>query len=263
MNFDALAKSVFSFSGEDGVLESLFSEISPTAHFAVEFGAYDGTKLSNTRNLIVNHGWQALLIEAEDKLYESCRTAYAAHTDVQVLHEAVTPQNINTLFDECGVPEDLDLCVIDIDSYDWHVWKALRHEPKVMLVEYNASFPPPERAVVPYEPGLTATALQHAREDWRNSDDYFGASLQSYCDLAAQKGYELVYCTQDGCNAFFVQAQYFERLGIEDNRPETLYRPPAYRPPRRRHPNGGRYTPRGRGPGGAGHPKSSRWDGIL
>jgi hypothetical protein len=63
VRFEDFEKSVFSQHGEDGVLEKLFEVIEPTSFYAVEFGAADGATISNTRNLILNHDWGALLIE--------------------------------------------------------------------------------------------------------------------------------------------------------------------------------------------------------
>lgn len=55
---------------------------------------------------------------------------------------------------------------------------------------------------------------------------YHGASVQSYSNLAKKKGYELIHCMRAGPNVFFVDKQYFDRFGIEDNSPVTLYRTP-------------------------------------
>jgi hypothetical protein len=158
----------------------------------------------------------------------------------------ITPDNIEALLEQGSVPRDLDFLSIDIDSYDWHVWRAIQaYRPKVVCIEYNASFPPPESRAVPYDPEMFKAAVAHLGG---SSDDYFGASLQALCDLGKEKGYELVYCSSDGVNAFFVEAKYFDRFQISDNAPSTLYRLPTYGVPGK-----------GRAPNGLGHPKSSRW----
>ena len=54
----------------------------------------------------------------------------------------------------------------------------------------------------------------------------FGASLQSLFDLCRKKGYRLVVHMQNGVHAIFVDEPYFERFGIQDNSPETLYHAP-------------------------------------
>ena len=47
--------------------------------------------------------------------------------------------------------------------------------------------------------------------------------------MATELGYELVYHNKLGNNAFFVDASYFERFGIEDNSPAKLFQPPQTR----------------------------------
>jgi hypothetical protein len=63
----------------------------------------------------------------------------------------------------------------------------------------------------------------HPMNYWDNRSDYYGASLQSLYKLAKKKGYELVYHMSFGPNVFFVEAQYYERFGIEDNSPKKIF----------------------------------------
>jgi len=60
---------------------------------------------------------------------------------------------------------------------------------------------------------------------------HFGASIQSFYELGKRKGYELVAANEVGSNLFFVDGQYYERFGIEDNSPERLFRPFNFDPP--------------------------------
>ena len=205
--------------------------IPPRTRYAVEFGAKDGVTGSNVRHLAVNGGWRGLLIEGDATEAARLHAAYADHPHVTTVHDHVYPGNIEVLFERHGVPRDLDLLSIDIDSNDYYVWRALHDfRPAVVLVEFNGSFAPPRRMVVDYHP------LNH----WDGSD-YFGASIQSFTELGRRKGYELVYCTRNGVNLFFVERRYFDAFGLDDNAPERLYRPPQYG---REH--GGR-APNGRG----------------
>jgi hypothetical protein len=222
--------SVFSQFGEDGVIEKIFEIIEPGPRFAVEFGAANGIVSSNTRNLIINHGWGALLIEGDEERAQRLFKNYRDVPRVTPLHAWVFPGNVEILFEENGVPKDLDLLVIDIDSNDYYVWKVI-HEfrPKVVLIEINPLFPPPQRMVIDF----------HPLNFW-DETDYFGASFQSMYELGKRKGYEVIYCTQ-GINLFFVDQKYFKRFGISDNSPAALWK----RPP----PAVGRFlrAPQGRG----------------
>jgi hypothetical protein len=209
----AAERQVFSQHGEDGVIEKIFELIEPGPRYVAEFGAYDPILHSNTRHLI-QQGWSALLIEGDPARAAKIRATYADNPRVTTKEAWVYPGNIEILFEEAGVPTDLDLLVIDIDSNDYYVWRAI-HEfrPKVVMIEMNHQFPPPMLMVVDFHP------LNY----WDGSS-YHGASLQSLANLGKKKGYELLYCMSWGPNAFFVDAKYFERFGIEDNSPEALFK---------------------------------------
>jgi hypothetical protein len=152
-----------------------------------------------------------------------------------VVEAWVFPGNVETLFEQHGVPTDVDLVSIDIDSNDYYVWRVMHdYRPKVVLIEYNAGFPPPKKAVVAFHP------LNY----WDGSD-YHGASIQSLYELGKKKGYELVYATSWGTNLFFVDKKYFARFGITDNSPAKLYRMPH-----------GGVPGLGRAPNRGGHPST-------
>lgn len=209
-------KKVFSQHGEDGVIQRLFEVIEPTTQFAVEFGAADGIKNSNVRNLVVNRGWSSFQIEGNPKLVKSLAANYAEHPNTRTRAAWVYPGNVEILFEEAGVPRDLDLLVIDIDSNDYYVWRAIHDfRPKVVLIEVNPHFPPPQKMVIDFHP-----------MNYWDRRDYYGASLQSLYLLGKKKGYELVHHTTSSANAFFVDAKYFDRFGIEDNSPAALFQPP-------------------------------------
>ncbi len=222
---------IFSQGGEDGVLAKVFELIEPTTRFAVEFGCADGARGSNVRHLIADLGWSGLLMDGESRALEKAREAYERFPRAKIVEAWVYPGNVETLFEQNGVPRDFDLLVIDIDSNDYYVWQAIHDfRPKVVLIEFNAGFPPPQKAVINFHP------LNY----WDGSD-YFGASIQSLYELGKRKGYELIYCTQAGINLFFVDRRYYRRFGIRDNSPMRLYRPPGY-------------GVGGRAPNGRGHP---------
>jgi hypothetical protein len=215
VDFVKAERHVFSQGGEDGVLEKLFEYIKPTSRFAIEFGGGDGVENSNIRNLLVNHGWSGLYIEGDEKLARKSQETYRNNPKVTSMHAWVYPGNVELLFEAAKVPMDVDLLVIDIDSSDWYVWRTIHdYRPKVVEIEYNGLFPPPIKAVVEY----------HPMSYW-DGTMYLGASIQSYYELGKKKGYELVYADSRGLNLFFVDKQYYERFGIEDNSPAKLYRP--------------------------------------
>jgi len=59
---------IYSQSGEDGIIDKIFNLLHIEEGYFVEFGAWDGVRLSNSRNLVEN-GWPGLLIEADPKKF--------------------------------------------------------------------------------------------------------------------------------------------------------------------------------------------------
>jgi len=61
------ARNVTSQYGEDGIIARIFELIGTRNKWCVEFGASDGQYLSNTWDLINNHGWSAVLAEGNEE----------------------------------------------------------------------------------------------------------------------------------------------------------------------------------------------------
>ncbi len=207
-------RKVFSQFGEDGVIEKIFDIIKPGPKYAVEFGAWDGVLNSNMRNLVVNHGWSSFQIEGHPERAAALAKNYADYPTTKTQEAWVWPGNIEILFEDAGVPKDLDLLVIDIDSNDYYVWRAIHDfRPKVVMIETNLDFPPPELMVINFHP-----------MNYWDGTPYSGASMQSMYNLAKKKGYELIYQMSKGPNTFWVAKEYFPAFGITDNSPATMYR---------------------------------------
>jgi hypothetical protein len=208
-------RSVFSPAGQDGVLERIFQVIEPAHRFVVDLGAGDGVAGSCSRNLIVNHGWRGLLIEPATDAGAALAENYAEHEGVRTLPAGVFPGDVEILLERADVPRDFDLLIVALQSNDWYVWRAIRDfRPKVVQINYNAAFVPPQTMVIEYHP------LNY----WDGSI-YFGASIQSLFDLGQSKGYELVYADRSGTTLYFVERRYFGRFGVADNRPVRLFVP--------------------------------------
>ncbi len=200
--------NVFSQGGEDGVLEQVLSRLPSRDRWCVEFGAMDGRSMSNSCNLIENHGYSAVLIEAVGKHYRKLQTSYAENPNVHTLNRFVgfdAQDNLDVILEPLAIPVDFDLLSVDIDGNDYHVWKAVnRYQPKVTIIEFNPTIP------------LNLDFVQEA-----NPRVSKGSSLRSIVQLGREKGYELVSVV--GVNAIFVKAEYFGLFDIADNSAETLW----------------------------------------
>ena len=212
----------YSQNGEDGVLLHILRQLR-LGHYApdyvqggkfyVEFGVEDGTEC-NTRLLRERYGWWGLLMDGSNE-----------DTSIGLRQEIITTGNINGLFAKYDIPEEFDLLVIDIDFFDYYVWRALdtKYRPRIVIIEYNAHIPPSDARVVKLE--------NEGLQKWDTVSSYFGASLLAITKLARSKGYELIYCESHGVNAFFVRKDVLYESGCADDiffDVASIYRQPNF-----------------------------------
>ncbi len=184
---------VFSQNGEDGVIAEILRRTGTGPRYFAEFGAEFGVE-TNSAVLCDVRGWGGLYIEGGGESFARLQRRYAPRADVTTLRSLVTPENVQALFAQGGVPEDLDLLSIDVDGAEYWIWEALTgHRPRLVVVEYNAALDPGRRLVQPRDAG-----------PWDRTD-FIGASIGALRSLGEQKGYRLVHCELGGNNAFFVR----------------------------------------------------------
>jgi len=211
---------VYSQNDEDGIIEEIFRRIGTGGgRTFVEFGVETGVEC-NTAKLLVE-GWRGLWIEADPESAAAIRQNLAPFIEggrLTLAESVVTAENIDALLVGGGMRGEIDLMSIDIDYNDYWVWQAVRAvEPRVVVIEYNATLRPPMSLVVPYEPG--------GRWDGSN---YYGASLEALVRLGAQKKYRLVGCSFAGVNAFFVREDLCADRFLEPATAREHYEPPRH-----------------------------------
>lgn len=199
--------NVYSQDGEDGIIAKAIAILPVHDRWCVEFGAWDGHFCSNTRNLIENRGYSAVLIEGDRKKYEDlCRNStenpcvIPINAFVGFDHE----DNLDCILEKTAIPQNFDLLSIDIDGNDYHVWQAMtRYRPKIVCIEFNPT--------IPTEVHFVQAADHHVHQ---------GASLLSLVDLGKEKGYELIAVSS--VNAFFVRSEDYPLFQIQNNAPGCL-----------------------------------------
>jgi len=200
-------RDVYSQTGEDGIIEAILETLPQTDGWCVEFGAWDGLVYTNSRNLIENKKYSAVLIEAARDRFIDLRRNYADRGNVYPMHRFVgfaPDDNLDSILKETPIPLDFDFLSIDIDGNDYHVWKAFsKYRPKAIVIEFNSTIPTHIPFVQPADPSVNQ-----------------GSSLLSMVELGQAKGYELVCVTQ--FNAFFVRKEYYSFFDITNNSPEVL-----------------------------------------
>lgn len=208
---------VYSQNDEDGILAEIFRRIGVGGQKFFEFGAQTGVECNT--HFLLHQDWNGYWAEANKSFVSAIHTRFRRVVDegrLVVLNEFITVDNINRLIQRMGNTE-LDLLSIDIDFNDYWMFKALDARPRVIVIEFNAKFPPPMRHVVKYD--------SHFEVD---GSDYFGCSLQSLTDMANAKGYTLVGCNIIGVNAFFVRSDLCHDLFATPATAAHLYQPPRY-----------------------------------
>lgn len=220
-------KRIFSQNGEDGIIEELFSRVGTTNRYFVEFGVQSGAECMS-KNLVCSHDWAGVMMEGHPLNYQHLRANYAVYPKVITHYSFITRENIAAIFAQLNVPIEFDLLSIDLDGIDYWVWQALAaYKPRVVIMEYNASYPPPQRMVVAYDPQFM----------WQGTT-YFGASLTSLTGLGKTLGYSLIGTDAKGVNAFFVRSDLLVKSGYPELTPEQAYHPPSYGPHHGGHPPG-------------------------
>lgn len=214
-------RKVYSQNDEDGVIDEIFRRIGVVSRSFVEFGVTDGRECNTLKRLL--EGWRGLWIEAGAEFCASIRRIFPdqlASGSLELQESMVTAENIDAIIgaSRVGREGEVDLLSIDIDGNDYYVFGAIRSvRARVVVIEYNAKFPPPMDLVIRYDP-------QHT---WDGSD-YMGASLQALTNLANRIGYQLVATNVTGANAFFVRSDLTGERFFSPATAEALYNPPRY-----------------------------------
>ncbi len=206
---------------EDGMIAEIFRRIGPTSRIFLEIGVGDGSE--NITTALLSAGWSGYWIEGSkvccDSIVARLKSMPEIASRLKVRQAFVSAENIPGLLRELGVPVEIDLFSLDIDLNTYHIWAALEaFRPRVVVVEYNAAFPPDQAWIHPYEPDLVWDGTQA-----------FGASLKAYELLGRKFGYNLVGCDVMGVNAFFVRNELVGDKFVDVSTAENHYEPPRYR----------------------------------
>jgi hypothetical protein len=186
---------VYSQYDEDGIIQEVFKRIGSISKTFVEFGVGDG--LENNSLKLLLEGWSGLWIEGSETFGRQIKKKFhdvLSNERLRLKTAFIDRDNINDLIGTCFKGE-IDLLSIDIDGNDIYILEAVNVIcPRLIVIEYNAKFPPPMNVAQRYNPG----------HQWDNTD-YSGSSLEAITKMATRKGYHLVGCGIVGVNAFFVR----------------------------------------------------------
>ena len=192
-------QTTYSQSGEEGIIAKIFEVNNITQGFFVEFGAWDGEYLSNTRSLC-DQGWKGLFIEGDAAKYKDLEVKFAGHPQVMTEHALIDcsgPSSLDNILKKRDVPQDFEVLSIDVDGDDYHLWQACQeYRPKVVIIEYNYTFP----YNVDFVPKRGC---------------YIGSSALAQYRLAHSKGYKHVCSTFT--NNIFVRDDLAPQLNLKNS----------------------------------------------
>ena len=194
--------NISSQNNEDGIIEYIFSLV-PNDKFFFEIG-FEYNQ-SNTLNLIKNK-WNGILVDANKKtcdLTKDLLKIYFKNSKINIINKYVNKKNISELVQNINI----DFFSIDIDGVDYWVLKNINlNNIKVVCLEYNP-FLGNECITIPYSENFK-----------KDNDQYFGASLDAYCDLLKSKQFEFIAADSSGTNAFFVKKEYKSLFEVLDHK---------------------------------------------
>lgn len=197
MSLSNFRKDYYSQNGEDGVVAEILRRLGMGRGFCVEFGAWDGTHLSNTYRLVKSEGWDGLYIEADPRKFEDLlqneMVAIGRITPVNTLVTSVGEDCLDKILARHNVRKDFELLSIDIDGADLDVWEGVRdYHPKIVVIEIDSRIEP-----------TVARTLPNGRPE---------RSFANMLRLGKEKGYALVCHTG---NMIFVANELAGKLGID------------------------------------------------
>jgi hypothetical protein len=123
----------------------------------LELCAGDGLEC-NTANLILNHGWQATLVDGDSANVARGRTFFAHHPNTwqrppTFLNTWLDRESAAQLLVKQGFEGPFDLLSLDIDGNDYWLLESILPlvRPRVIVLECSAEWGPSAAVTIPYD----------------------------------------------------------------------------------------------------------------
>jgi len=145
--------------------------------------------------------------------------------DILIHNVFIDKDNVDSLISGAGINGEIDVLSLDVDGNDYWFWQSIESiDPRIVVIEYNATFGPDAKISTPYDP-------KFVRYDIHSSGFYHGCSLSAIEHLGKLKGYRLVAVDETGVNAFLVKSDLCPEVPtltatecFKDNRGRVKYK---------------------------------------
>ena len=219
---------IFSQTGEDGIIDFLFSKLKIEDCRFVEIGVSDYSE-ANSRYIYERSFAKGLIIDIEKNFKEKVSKNINLWKGLLELENIeINGSNVNEILDKYTLNENLDLFSIDIDGIDYWVIESLKPKiSKIFVLEYNPIFGSNLEITIP-----NINKFNRLKSHYTGC--YYGASLKAMIKIMKQKGYDFIGTNKLNFNAFFVvdelsyifkdlkdnlkKLEYYTTLQIRDSR---------------------------------------------
>jgi len=185
-------KNINSQYGEDGIIEYLLDILTNVPKTCCEFGARDGIELSNTYRLVTDEGFNSILFEGDEQYFKKLYESFKNNEKIKLFNYMIKPSgpdSLDSIFKKNNLPTELGVLSIDIDSFDYWIFKRLDLiKSAIVIVEFNNSIP----VDIDYHDNEKEKALR--------------CSAKALERVGNEKGYRAVACTTT--NVIFVHQNY-------------------------------------------------------
>jgi hypothetical protein len=211
---------VYSQNDEDGITFEIARRLGLSKGNFLELGVGNG--LENNTLALLAAGWRGVWMGGEDLAFQPDQ-GQGNRARLRFRKGWITPDNCAAFaLEELKAMEiaSIELLSVDLDGNDIPITERLLDagmRPRVLIVEYNAKFPPPIEFCVAQVDG----------HQWAG-DDYMGASLQHVVNRLEPRGYRLVCCNLSGCNAFLVAEADMDKFLDVPGSIYDIYQPARY-----------------------------------
>jgi len=190
---------------EDGIIKSLILKLKKNNKKFLEIG-FDYYECNSLQ--LIKRGWSGIFIDYDKEKIENFNIIKDKFNfkKIKILNNKISPENINSIYKKEFINTNIDFFSIDIDSLDFYVLSKIKFRPKIICLEFN-----------PYLTPFGSVVVKYNKNNFNNSNYYYGASIQAYTKLLKQMNYRLVALDSNNVNAFFIDIKEFKSKFNEIN----------------------------------------------